>query len=283
MTNTASRLIQNMTELFHRGLVRSMVTEEISAQEMGYYLPLIGAAGDHRTGADQVYLAWQLYMLSAHPEDTAAQSRDWYDVLDDEGGNRFLQIRNAIDFAGLLWDRPWGYEEGARLLQRCLEQATVFPSGHDQGSWFNIKLSLDGDGNPTACGSTGCLAGHAVALRGFVPEINADYLLRDGSAMAYRVKSGWGGAALEVDEQAQRLLFVTDAEADFLFDDQRKLNELWDRAIELFPGLIARPDEARIAEITAEGPQVVFQEIAVEDNGVLAFSEIADYVARRRG
>lgn len=163
------------------------------------------------------------------------------------------------------------YPFGSALLQLCLEQATVFPENHDQRSWFALRgKQLDADGNVTTCGSTGCLAGHAVALgSASAMLVDVEYFQEERYySVVDVVAHGQDGARLHyVGDYAQALLDLTDADRRFMFDADRTLDELWEYAEQRYPGEVVRPDAEQIEKIRAEGPLVtsMFSRLVPED------------------
>lgn len=139
-----------------------------------------------------------------------------------------------------------------QLMQTCLEQATVFPEHHNQGSWLYFRPG-------SLCGTTGCLAGHAALLgsedaalaldSGHVSEFSSqivdDVLVRDETGAEER----WS-----ISDLAAELLGLDGDDEDYMFSEYRTLDELWEHAERLFPGEVSYPSEQRQAEILAAGP-----------------------------
>lgn len=144
----------------------------------------------------------------------------------------------------------------AQLMQVCLEQAEAFPASHDQDHWLRVEAS-----NP--CGTTGCLAGHAVLLgtEDLALEVDRSWFTAEGddvSASVFRLDADDRVAeSFVLSTLASDLLGLDNRDSAWMFSPFRTLDEMWEFAGELYPGEVVRPDEVRLDEIRAAGPLLV--------------------------
>lgn len=104
-------------------------------------------------------------------------------------------------------------------MQKLLDHVTAHPEEHDQNTW----------GQKTACGTTMCLAGHAVEMFGAgIAWMPLDPYSRDPDtvqAVAIFDKTG-----REIPEAAAELLDLTLDEMTHLFYTAQTADDLWKTA-----------------------------------------------------
>lgn len=110
------------------------------------------------------------------------------------------------------------------LLRKTLEHITAHPEEHSQAAWAEKDQR-------TLCGTTYCLAGHAVQFAGY--EI-------DWETPIYSADCVVGGESIEL--AAQRELGLTDPQARRMFNFRTNLLGLWEQAAHYTCGEIKVPE-----------------------------------------
>lgn len=193
--------------------------------------------------------------------------------------DRMFQVHAVLTVARRFFRQQSVFVEAGHLLQRCLEQALVFPERHNQSTWFSLEVTTDGDGNASLCGSTGCLAGHAVILGSeYVPIVNAHALNVLGEQTISYVRSESDADGDDPGAVAERLLELFPGESEVMFEPSRTLDELWELGEALYPGLVSWAlAKSRREAIAAAGPLLRISRVALEDNGVIDAADIVGH------
>ena len=134
------------------------------------------------------------------------------------------------------------------LLRKVMEHITAHPDEHDQDVWA-IEAP---------CGTVACIAGHTVIMSGLTFRVDPpdDYeRTHYGAVRSAEVVAETGE---EVDVAAQRLLGLTDDEANALFLDADTISEIWDVVERITDGELTRP--ADLADM--DDPAVTDEETA---------------------
>lgn len=92
------------------------------------------------------------------------------------------------------------HKEGAKLLRQVAEVIRKEPDAHDQETWGWLDDDYD-------CGTVACIAGHAVVQAGYKLENNYGQCLNPQL-----------GSIRRIEDVAQELLGLDDAETDILFE-----------------------------------------------------------------
>lgn len=95
------------------------------------------------------------------------------------------------------------------LLRTVRKQISYFPNTYNQGDWGHRKYGSEGTSTP--CGTTACIAGHAMLASGYVLPRSHFY-----DAIEFR-QHGFNGERLVAATEAQKLLGLTWAQHMFLF------------------------------------------------------------------
>jgi hypothetical protein len=118
------------------------------------------------------------------------------------------------------------------LLRKTLEYITAHPEEHDQRNW----------GVKTACGSSYCLAGHAVVLAGHEIDWHSPDLVRMGMRSSCHALTD----GRYISDAAREELGLDPERAARLFDANNDLGTLWRLASEYTDGEVEVPADFRL-------------------------------------
>lgn len=117
-----------------------------------------------------------------------------------------------------------GEHPGRRLAWAAIDKILAHPELHDQGVWLK----------QTECGTAGCLAGHVTLLAGDTPTTwHVDSFGFDTGIGESVISSATGRRRL-VSARARELLYITDGQADELFNDGNSVGYLIDSVTHIF-------------------------------------------------
>lgn len=122
------------------------------------------------------------------------------------------------------------------LMRKVLEHITEHPEEHDQQSWAE----------KTACGTTYCMAGHAVLMAGHEiawSAIAGVYLEEDGADRVTEPIETSESFTQYIPHVAAHELGIDHMQASMLFYDSTYLEELWEVANFITDGEIEVPEQ----------------------------------------
>lgn len=154
-------------------------------------------------------------------------------VSTNRGVALLREVMTLVDREAEIMDAEPDDSEAGRWAQShfgTVETAELRPlSDHRAGLWYEPIEVLPGQAVRESCGTTACVAGHAVLLAGDSPVVPSARMRKEHVSEWWQVVAtdgAFAGTVVPVQERARDLLKLSDADAEDLFDGLNTLADV---------------------------------------------------------